>query len=113
MSGNEPNEPSINFVMKESDPSSSLEAISFSSLVLSLASSALVYMGEIVDPVSQKKEGHPLLAKQNIDILDMLQVKTKGNLSREEQDMLTSILYDLRMKYLAFMNPASAAPQGK
>lgn len=77
-----------------------LPKINFQTFVLSLNSSALVQLGFIEDPVSGKKDRNLPLAKQTIDILGMLEEKTRGNLDRDEEMMLKSILYELRMMYV-------------
>lgn len=79
---------------------SSLPEIDFSSFVFSLSTSALFHLGEVPDPVTQKVEKDLPLAKQTIDILGMLQEKTRGNLAPEEARMLESILADLRWRYV-------------
>ncbi len=81
--------------------SDALPEIDFGTFVMSLASSVLVHLGEIAHPESAGSERNLPLAKQTIDILGMLQEKTRGNLSNEEQQLLTNLLYDLRMKYVA------------
>jgi hypothetical protein len=81
--------------------SEALPEIDFGTFVMSLASSVLVHLGEIAHPESAGSEQNLSLAKQTIDILGMLQEKTRGNLSNEEQQLLTNLLYDLRMKYVA------------
>jgi hypothetical protein len=84
--------------------SEALPEIDFGTFVMSLASSVLVHLGEIPHPdlaESEKSEANLPLAKQTIDMLGMLQDKTRGNLSNEEQQLLTNLLYDLRMKYVA------------
>ena len=81
--------------------SEALPEIDFGTFVMSLASSVLVHLGEIQHPESSTSEANLPLAKQTIDILGMLQDKTRGNLSNEEQQLLTNLLYDLRMKYVA------------
>jgi len=81
--------------------SEALPEIDFGTFVMSLASSVLVHLGEIAHPDSSASEQNLPLAKQTIDILGMLQDKTRGNLSNEEQQLLTNLLYDLRMKYVA------------
>ena len=77
-----------------------LPAIDFSSFIFSLSTSALFHLGEIPDPVTQKREKDLPLAKQTIDIIGMLQVKTKGNLTPEEEKLIEYILYDLRIRYV-------------
>lgn len=77
-----------------------LPEINFPTFVASLNASALVHLGVIEDPVSGKAEKNLPMAKQTIDILSMLQQKTSGNLSADEEAMLKSILYDLRILYV-------------
>jgi len=77
--------------------------IDFSSFILSLSSSVFIHLGEAPDPVSNEKQKNLSMAKQTIDILDMLQKKTRGNLSPEEENLTGSILYDLRMRYLQYI----------
>lgn len=76
--------------------------LDFSTFILSLASSALIHMGEAPDPVSGEKSAANLpMAHQSIDLLAMLQEKTKGNLTADETRFLETLLYDLRMRYVA------------
>ena len=77
-----------------------LPEINFPTFIFSLNSSALVQLGLIDDPATGKNEKNLTLAKQTIDILGMLEEKTRGNLSSDEANMLKSILYDLRMIYV-------------
>lgn len=77
-----------------------LPEINFPTFILSLNSSALLHLGIINDPTSGKNVKNLSLAKQTIDILGMLEEKTRGNLSRDEENMLKNILYDLRMLYV-------------
>lgn len=73
----------------------------FASLLLSLGSSALVHLGEMEHPDDAAVSKNLHLAKQTLDILSMLQEKTRGNLSSEETQILEQLLYELRMKYVA------------
>lgn len=82
------------------DEDSQLPAINFATFIFSLNSSALVQLGIMDDPGSGKKVKNLPIAKQTIDILGMLDEKTRGNLTREEEDMLKHILYDLRILYV-------------
>lgn len=75
--------------------------IDFTTFVLSLASSAFVHLGDAPHPESGKVEPNLLLAKQTVDILGMLQEKTQGNLTPEEERFLRSLLSDLRLRYVA------------
>jgi hypothetical protein len=77
-----------------------LPKIDFPTFVLSLNSSALVQLGLIDDPDSGQKAKNLPLAKQTIDMLAMLEEKTKGNLTDDEEKILTNILYELRMLYV-------------
>jgi len=77
-----------------------LPEISFSSFILSLSSSALLHFGEIPDPITNRKERNMLMAKQTIDILGILQEKTRGNLSKDEQQLTDNLLHDLRLRYI-------------
>ncbi|APJ04418.1 DUF1844 domain-containing protein [Silvanigrella aquatica] len=72
----------------------------FDLLVLSLGNAALIGLGIVPEPGSQTKSKDIEAAKYNIDLLETLQKKTKGNLTSAEDEMLTSLLYDLRLKFL-------------
>ncbi len=74
--------------------------VTFSTFVFSLSSSALVHLGEIPDPDSQRAQVDLPLAKQIIDTLGMLHDKTKGNLDQDEDRMLKNLLHDLRLRYV-------------
>jgi hypothetical protein len=74
--------------------------VTFSSFVFSLGTSALMFMGEQLDPRQAKVPVNLAQAKEIIDILSMLQGKTQGNLDTEEQAVLEDMLYALRMKYV-------------
>ena len=77
-----------------------LPKINFATFVFSLNSSVLLQLGLIDDPAIGKKTKNLPLAKQTIDILSMLEEKTQGNLTKDEETMLKNILYDLRMLYV-------------
>ena len=77
-----------------------LPKINFATFIFSLNSSVLLQLGLIDDPVTGKKTKHLPLAKQTIDILSMMEEKTRGNLTKDEETMLKNILYDLRMLYV-------------
>ena len=74
--------------------------VTFSSFIFSLGTSALMLMGEQLDPKQGRVAVNLPQAKEIIDILSMLEGKTKGNLTDEEQTVLTDMLYALRMKYV-------------
>ena len=77
-----------------------LPEISFINFLFSLSTSALIQLGEIEDPISQKMARNLPLAKQTIDLIGMLKEKTKGNLSPDEEKLMENILYDLRIRYV-------------
>ena len=76
------------------------QPIDFVTFVLSLASSAFVHMGDAPHPDSGSAEENLALAKQTIDILGMLEQKTKGNLTADEEKFLENLLADLRIRYV-------------
>lgn len=75
--------------------------VTFSSFVISLGSSSLMLMGEKLDPQQQAVPVNLPQAKEIIDLLSVLEEKTKGNLTSEEQTVLRDMLYALRMKYVS------------
>ena len=77
-------------------------AVDFSSFCLSLATSALYHMGVAIDPDGHDKipQKNLPVAQQTIDSLEMLQGKTRGNLDSEEDRLLESLLYELRMHFV-------------
>ena len=78
--------------------------IDFPSYLLSYYTQGLVLLGEVPNPYTNKKEEDTESARHTIDILVMLEEKTKGNLSQDEQNLLENVLYELRMKYMAKTN---------
>jgi hypothetical protein len=77
-----------------------LPKIDFSTFVLSMNSSALVQLGLIEDPAGGQSTKNLPLAKQTVDMLAMIEEKTKGNLTEDEEKILTNILYELRILYV-------------
>lgn len=82
------------------EPPPQLPEINFATFVVSLNASALLHLGAIEDPSSGTKNKNLPMAKQTIDILSMLQEKTGGNLTEEEESLLKNILYDLRIMFV-------------
>ena len=72
----------------------------FPSLILGLATSALIHLGESPEPGAAAPAPDLAAAKQAIDLLGILKDKTRGNLEREEEALLETLLYDLRLKYV-------------
>jgi len=86
--------------MEGSDPNDPLPSIDFATFILSLSHSALMHLGEAPHPDTNKVEANLSLAKQNIDLLGLMEEKTKGNLSGDEERLLAQVLFDLRMRYV-------------
>ncbi len=86
---------------KQKTSPSDLPEINFATFIFSLSSSVLIHLGVAPDPLSGEKRQDLALAKQTIDILKMLQEKTKGNLTDDERQLMEGILYDLRMQYVS------------
>lgn len=75
--------------------------MSFVAFIYSLASNAAVHFGDLPDPATNEKRPADLAAAaQLIDILAMLEEKTRGNLSAEERQLLDAVLFELRMRYV-------------
>ncbi|HEX2486789.1 MAG TPA: DUF1844 domain-containing protein [Myxococcota bacterium] len=73
----------------------------FASLLISLGHSALYHLGLVADPQSGRRgEKNLALARETIDLVEMLEQKTRGNLTPEEAQLLEELLYDLRMRYV-------------
>lgn len=80
-------------------PSESLSPMDFSTFVLSLASSAMINLGVVEDKDAPQDGPDLIAARQLIDIIGVLEEKTRGNLSDTEDKLLKSLLYDLRVQY--------------
>lgn len=83
---------------------------SFISLIMSLASNAAAALGMMPHPVTGETGVDLKTAKHWIDVLGMLEAKTKGNLDPEEEQMLEGLLADLRMQYVSFSGAPTAPP---
>jgi hypothetical protein len=81
-----------------------LPQVTFATFVFSMCSSALVHLGEVPEPETQRTVVDLDVAKQIIDTLGMLEEKTKGNLDPDEERLLKSMLYDLRVRYVQKSN---------
>lgn len=75
------------------------QEINFTTFVMGLSTQALMHLGEIVEPGAPQQPDLPA-AKQMIDLLGVLREKTTGNLDAAEEQLLASMLYDLRMRYV-------------
>lgn len=74
--------------------------VTFPAFVMSLNTSALYHLGEIADPATGKTVVDLDLAGHAIDTLSLIQSKTKGNLSRDEESLLENILYDIKIRFV-------------
>jgi hypothetical protein len=77
-----------------------LPEVNFSTFIVSISTEILFHLGEIAHPGTGERRKDLVLAKHAIDTLAMIQEKTKGNLTEEEQKLLESMLYDLRMCFI-------------
>lgn len=81
-----------------------LPELDLASFIITLSQSVYIHLGEMVDPVTNKKEINLPLAKQTIDLITMLKEKTEGNRTADEDKIIEEILYHLRMSYVAVSN---------
>lgn len=89
----------------ERRPLNEPESVDFTMLINAMAQPALLFLGEISHPGTGKPTIDPEQAKLQIDMLELLRVKCRGNLTRQEENLLEQVLYHLRMLYV------SRAPQ--
>ena len=84
----------------------------FQGLALSLAAATMQHLGKTLNPMTNKIEKNLPAAQSTIDMLDMLEAKTQGNLSANEAKLLKSILAELKLNYVETLNekPAEAVP---
>jgi len=99
----QPQEPPVSQAAEESAPGYG-GPIDFPSYVLTYYTQGLVLLGEVPNPYTNKTEQNLEGVRHTVDILGMLKEKTKGNLAQEEANLLESVLYELRMKYMAKTN---------
>ena len=83
--------------------------INFSTFIISLSTQALANLGEIEDPTQGRVSVDLVAAKQLIDMLGVLETKTKGNLDEDEAALLEHCLYDLRLRYVELARHAKQA----
>jgi hypothetical protein len=91
---------------RDDEPKQALPPLDFSGFVLSLSSSAMVNLGVVAGPEGEGPRRDLVAAKQIIDILAIIEEKTRGNLDPAEKKLLDSLLYDLRVHFV----DASKAP---
>ena len=89
-----------NAEIKTPEQNNSTEQLDFMAYLSSLAFQAMVFLGEIPNPLNNKTEQNLQQAKFLIDTLTLLKEKTKGNLAAQEDNLLNTSLYELQMKYV-------------
>ena len=94
------------------DEGKAMPQVTFSTFILSLASTALAQLGEVPNPETGQIEQNLPLGKHTIDVLDMLRTKTQSCLDHEEKRLLDGILYELRMKYVLKTPSATGSRHG-
>jgi hypothetical protein len=81
-------------------PSDGFPGINFATFVLSLSHSAYMHLGDAPNPIDGRVEQNLTMARQTIDLLGLLEEKTQGNLTGEEERVLEQALYELRLRYV-------------
>jgi hypothetical protein len=81
-----------------------MPGVTFPAFVMSLNTSALYHLGEIADPTTGKRMVDLDIAKHAIDTLVLIQNKTKGNLEKDEEELLKNILYDIKLRFVKAVN---------
>lgn len=84
----------------EEDHENNYPAVNFTNFVLSLSTSALFHFGDFPESEGGTPQKNLPAAKQTIDILDMLNEKTQGNIDKNESDLIQGVLYELKMRYV-------------
>ncbi|MCO6432004.1 MAG: DUF1844 domain-containing protein [Deltaproteobacteria bacterium] len=87
-------------IRPDTEYSGEMPDITFSSFIMSLATQALMQLGEIKAPPGMNIEVDPAAAKQTIDILGVIEAKTAGNLDQDEKHLLDEILRNLRLSFV-------------
>ena len=77
------------------------QGVDFTMLINAMAQPALIFLGEVPHPGTGKPEINLEQARLQIDLLDVLRIKTRGNLSPDEEGLLDRVLYELRMRWVA------------
>ena len=85
----------------------------FQGLVISLAAATMQHLGKTLNPVTHKIEKSLDAAQATIDMLDMLEAKTKGNLTDMEAKLLRGVLAELKLNYVETMNEKPAEPSSE
>lgn len=110
--GNRPSPSGVQEEKRPGAPGSSLAGPTFLDLVMTLQMGTMVNLGLVQSRDGTRAPVNLPAAKDSIDMLEVLQAKTKGNLDDEEKGVLAEGLYHLRMAYVAAVNAAVSAPGG-
>ncbi|MCI5140791.1 MAG: DUF1844 domain-containing protein [Candidatus Electrothrix sp. ATG1] len=86
--------------VKDGNGNCVMPAVSFISFILSLNTTALFHLGELPHPETGQKSMDLELARHSIDTLVMLEEKTKGNLEKDEQELMDRVVYELKMRFI-------------
>ena len=76
------------------------EKVNFASFLISLGTQAFMHLGELPNPMTKQREKDLPAAKHMIDLLGILEAKTKGNLADDEERLLRQLLFDLRLRFV-------------
>jgi hypothetical protein len=87
-----------------------MQASLFAHLVITLATSTMQHLGKMLNPMTNKAEVNLDAAQATIDMLDMLEAKTRGNLGPDEAKMLKDTLTSLKLNYVETMQSSPATP---
>jgi hypothetical protein len=94
-----------------SDAAHDPTAVTFVGFVLSLAHTAAYHFGDVPDPMTgQPGQANLAAAQQIIDILSLLEQKTRGNLTAEERQLMEQLLYELRIRYVEASKSGASEP---
>jgi hypothetical protein len=85
---------------KEAARKNVLPRVDFSSFILSIYSSGLVQLGKVADPSTGETQKDLMVAKYSIDLMAMLAEKTKGNLDKDEENLMRALLSEIRLAYV-------------
>ena len=97
----------------QAGPAGPLPKPSFAQFISGLATQVLISLGEVENPMTGRREADLAQAQHTIDLLQLLQEKTKGNLTPQEDNFLTNVLHDLRLRYVRAAGseaPTTAGP---
>lgn len=100
------------FTIVDDDPApgDDLPKADFSGFLISLGSSAFVHLGLVPDPETQERRKPNLaIARQTIDMIELLEEKTRGNLTEDETTLLRNLLTDLRMRFVTASQDSKGA----